>query len=391
MRVIFVALKLNFEDGGGSSRELDMKMRALVEWGHQVSVITLFSAFNKISSPLPYTVQAESLSSANLFFIQREVSRLLRHYQNQADVFHVEGQFGYGSGWYRRQGGQTRILVHFNRELAFFPESTRKNAPASPASLKRKIRYGLERMVGPSLLNYNDALTFTSPRLLEAYARFGLAADKSFVIPDFFDSAPIADAVNFAQIVAARATTPLRWTLLCGGRLIFEKGFDIVLRALAALPSVAPYQLLITGDGPERANLEGLSRTLGLGDKVRFTGWMGVTELAELFRRADIYVVPRWRPELTSMLVLEAMAFAVPYIVTANTALAWQAQGSALTFTDENYEELARQIVRLMSEPEKRVEIIIEGRKRLAGLDYHKIVPLLEECLAHLHTKAAVR
>jgi glycogen(starch) synthase len=71
--------------------------------------------------------------------------------------------------------------------------------------------------------------------------------------------------------------------LLCMGRLVPNKGFDLALQALATLSARFPrLRMTIAGDGPSRRDLEALTRELGLDDAVDFVGWVSPDEVAEL-------------------------------------------------------------------------------------------------------------
>jgi glycosyltransferase involved in cell wall biosynthesis len=66
---------------------------------------------------------------------------------------------------------------------------------------------------------------------------------------------------------------PADRALLFVGRLVAQKGLDRLLRALGAAKLVeTSFRLLVIGDGPDRAKLEGLARELGLRDRVMFAG-----------------------------------------------------------------------------------------------------------------------
>jgi glycosyltransferase involved in cell wall biosynthesis len=81
------------------------------------------------------------------------------------------------------------------------------------------------------------------------------------------------------------------------------------MEACAALQSSYNPELLIIGDGPERARLEHLGRTTPL--DVRFLGHLEGDALAELFRSADLFVLPG----IGGLAVQEAMSFGLPVIV----------------------------------------------------------------------------
>ncbi len=81
--------------------------------------------------------------------------------------------------------------------------------------------------------------------------------------------------------------------LLTVGRLVPHKGQDAAIRALAALaPDFPALHYLVVGGGPDRARLEALARSFGLGDRVVFAGMLNDDEIAEAYATATVYVGP---------------------------------------------------------------------------------------------------
>jgi glycosyltransferase involved in cell wall biosynthesis len=78
--------------------------------------------------------------------------------------------------------------------------------------------------------------------------------------------------------------------LLCVGRLVEVKGFDLVLRALARLKG-PPARAVFAGEGPLRASLEALAARLGLSDRVRFAGAVANDVLPDWYAAADVFVM----------------------------------------------------------------------------------------------------
>jgi glycosyltransferase involved in cell wall biosynthesis len=113
--------------------------------------------------------------------------------------------------------------------------------------------------------------------------------------------------------------------LLAVGRLSPPKGFDDALRALAQLRS-ASARLVIVGDGPERANLAALARSLGVEDRVEFTGSLHRDQVIALYRRAWLLVAPsrvlsNGRRDGIPNVVVEALAMGVPCVGTRAAGL----------------------------------------------------------------------
>ena len=102
--------------------------------------------------------------------------------------------------------------------------------------------------------------------------------------------------------------------LLTVGRLVSQKGIDILLRGLAAVRDL-PWNLLVVGDGKDKAGLETLAAELGLEHRIRFAGWKNRDELIEYYRQANLYVHTSY-DEGMSNAVLEAMASGLPILAT---------------------------------------------------------------------------
>lgn len=103
------------------------------------------------------------------------------------------------------------------------------------------------------------------------------------------------------------------------GRLIAQKGVDVLLDAFSRLQAAHPAaQLVIVGDGDLRTQLEHQVVNLALGDQVTFTGW--VDDASALMPGCDIVVMPsRW--EGFGLVALEAMNAHRPLIASRVSAL----------------------------------------------------------------------
>lgn len=97
-------------------------------------------------------------------------------------------------------------------------------------------------------------------------------------------------------------------TIGFAGRLVTEKGADVLLRAIACIARDVPgLRLILAGDGPQRAALARLCTALGVEAHVSFLGHVDRTVLEQRFRSAWVQVVPsRWMEPLGNV-ALEAM------------------------------------------------------------------------------------
>ncbi len=105
--------------------------------------------------------------------------------------------------------------------------------------------------------------------------------------------------------------------LFVGGldRAHYFKGVDVLLSACKDITT--PWQLLIVGDGNNRATFEQLASTLGIRDHVYFAGSVPFEDLPQAYQAADVHVLPSIdRSEAFGLVTLEAMASGVPSIVS---------------------------------------------------------------------------
>lgn len=105
-----------------------------------------------------------------------------------------------------------------------------------------------------------------------------------------------------------------RLRILYCGRLIPLKGVDFLIRGLAGWSATTDFLLDVVGDGPERARLEALSNSFGLGERIRFHGHVAVEVIPGFMRGCDVLCLPSVR-ESGGGVVLEAMACGKPAVV----------------------------------------------------------------------------
>lgn len=109
------------------------------------------------------------------------------------------------------------------------------------------------------------------------------------------------------------------------GRLVRQKGFDVLLRAWSRVLAGRPWEVLpelvVVGDGPRRPRLEQLVGRLGLGDSVRLPGSVPRAAVVAQLQAADVFALPvRTRlaglnPEGLGLAAIEAAACGLPVVV----------------------------------------------------------------------------
>jgi glycosyltransferase involved in cell wall biosynthesis len=107
-------------------------------------------------------------------------------------------------------------------------------------------------------------------------------------------------------------------TVLFCGRMVWQKGPDILMEAVPPLLGYYPHaKFVFVGDGDMRWGLEERARQLGVAHATRFLGHRNGVELIELFKSCDAVCVPS-RNEPFGIVVLEAWAAGKPVVATRN-------------------------------------------------------------------------
>jgi len=106
---------------------------------------------------------------------------------------------------------------------------------------------------------------------------------------------------------------------VCAGRLIPQKGTDLVIRALSVYRrQFGPCVLWVIGEGPERESLVQLSRRLGVEDMVTFLGMVDHHVLKGAFQACQAFVFPTLQ-DFVGRVVVEALSAGAPVVVSPMT------------------------------------------------------------------------
>jgi len=186
----------------------------------------------------------------------------------------------------------------------------------------------------------------------EHLAGLGIPRDKIFNFPYWVD---LPERWRLPQrcIDAVDRRKPLR--LLAVGRHVTGKGFEVAIRAvkLANEGSGTPIaELVLVGDGPERASLQRLASSLGLDDCVSFPGWLENSEVQEELIRSDALVVPS-EFEAYGVTVREALAQGRPVLCSKQVISALDetiASNAILLHSVGDAEALANHVLLLAGE-----------------------------------------
>lgn len=170
---------------------------------------------------------------------------------------------------------------------------------------------------------------------------------------------------NFAPDLAGSAPAALPLPpgapmVLALGRLHRNKAFDILVRAMPMLPGV---QVVIAGEGPERAALASLARDLGVRERLFLAGWR--TDQAALLARCDLLACPS-RHEPLGNVVIEAFSAGRPVVAAdaAGPAELIVPDRDGLLVPREDPDALAAAIAAVLARPALATRLGQAGRAR---------------------------
>jgi glycosyltransferase involved in cell wall biosynthesis len=164
----------------------------------------------------------------------------------------------------------------------------------------------LGRLLEKACLAMSPTVVTVSEHTRRRMAMAGVDPGKVHVVPNGIDLEEIAAAPP------SRDRSDLIWV----GRLIPHKNAELALRAFALLQVERPaLRLLIVGDGPERARLEGLAGSLGVGAAVRFAGFVErASDIYGLMKSSRVLLAPH-RKEGFGITVVEGWGCGIPAVV----------------------------------------------------------------------------
>jgi len=264
----------------------------------------------------------------------------LRERLRGADIVHAE-ELAY---WFAAEAARRKGACGYRLALTVWETLPLRESFRNPGARRRR------RLV----LEHADLFLPTTERAAAALRLEGVPEERIFVSP------PGIDLERFQ----ARAPGPTdEHVLLSVGRLVWEKGHQDVIRALAALreglveaPAVR-VRLKIVGGGPERRRLEAYARELGLGETVEFAS-AAHEEMPALYAGASCLVLPSlpaaacalgptgiprcfWEEQF-GMVLAEAMAAGLPIVASSSGAIPEVTGGAADIVAPGDWLELAR-------------------------------------------------
>jgi rhamnosyl/mannosyltransferase len=212
-----------------------------------------------------------------------------------------------------------------------------------------------------------DVILATSPSYAATSRELAPHRERVRVIPYGIDLDPYVSPDHASAARELRARFGQR-VVLGVGRLIYYKGFEVLLDAIAHIDA----HLVIVGDGPLRHFLEKRAAELRIAQRVTFAGEVHQKAMPAWYRAADVFAFPSVaRSEAFGIVQLEAMASGIAVVNTSlDSGVPYVSLDgeTGLTVPPLNPNALAEALERLLSDAALRARLGAAGRERVAAM-----------------------
>jgi glycosyltransferase involved in cell wall biosynthesis len=200
------------------------------------------------------------------------------------------------------------------------------------------------------VLRQYSAVVSVSDDVTRRLLASGVAANRIHFIRNGIDLRPFTNPAPSLRHLAVPNGVLVGWV----GRLTYDKGPDIFLRAIAKVrPQFPDTRYILVGEGPYRPEVERLVTDLALGDVVHLLGQL--QDMPAVYASCDL-LASSSRQEGLPMAVLEGMATSRPWIATSVGAVPLVIRNGAngILIPSEDVQGLANNLARLIANPDER-------------------------------------
>jgi glycosyltransferase involved in cell wall biosynthesis len=367
MKIHFFVRTLNEKTGGGSHYNSIAYMRALREVGHTVVAHVMYDVD---SNAFPPDIQPIVHQGFGLSFLQERtyIAKLLKEYESEADIFFLYAvEFAWGGGLYRKSG-RVPVVVYMDAYLASMRVTHMK-------SLALKL-YQYKRLPWDKLFGLRDAARIDqflpcSPYIGDAYQKFGFPHERFTVLSNIVPppEIPTVPPKNQQDII----------TVVYVGRLIYDKGIDLLIGALTSIKGYT-WKLSIVGGGEmeryvqERIQKEHLPITMH--------GWVSQKEVGRYYAEADFFVHPARWPDPAPRTIVDALYCNLPVVVPDTGGSAWIAGDAGVVFKTGDLTSLTAALNKLVENKDNvRGELAARAKVQAYKFEKATVYPQLESVL----------
>lgn len=360
----------------GVSVSIDVQMQELRRRGHSVHLYTSRYPGHRDSDPnvvrfasarTPWT-KDYPLAVPPFYAWFREFKRL------GFDVVHTHTPFTVGMVGLRwAQSLELPIVSTYHTHYD-------KYAHYVPFFPKRYVRYKVAKHTNYYYSRVGHVLT-PSPASKRWLTRHSVRTPVTVVPTGVPDPKPIGRAEARAKL----GLDPGQRVMLSVGRVALEKNLGTVLAAAREVMLDDPKVVLwVVGDGPARDQYQAQAREAGIGDRVKFWGFVPRAELDPYYAAADVFVFASMT-ETQGLVVTEAMSHGLPSVVVRGGGASAAVKDGADGFIVRNDASEMRDVVwSLLTDPALYQRTSAAAAESAAGCTVSAMVDRIESVYASL-------
>jgi glycosyltransferase involved in cell wall biosynthesis len=244
-----------------------------------------------------------------------------------------------------------------------------------PNSKDLILRKKIIRWLAYRLLRYSNSKVFgVGKTTLNCFRSWGFPDSKLINLPIFVSVNDSLTALhdNRDEVYSKYEVKKNGFLISAGSRLVYEKGFDLLIRAVACFchDVLARVKLVIVGSGDQLIELQQLARKLDIADHVVFEKWLPIDEFKCLIANSDVFVHPARFDSYGGTTL--GMALGVPVVGSfgAGAAVDRIEHGvNGFLYEAEDFHSLADKLLTLYLEPEIRRQMGNAARR--TALEWH--------------------
>jgi glycogen(starch) synthase len=217
-------------------------------------------------------------------------------------------------------------------------------------NIERRGMHGATRAIAVSMLTKNVCVN-----------RYGVQAAKIDVVYNGVDLDPAAAGV---QPIHSKDKIVLYF-----GRITMQKGPEYFIQAAKkVLEYMDDVKFVVAGSGDQAQRMIEMAASMGIGNKVLFTGFLRGRDIARVFAMADLYVMPSVS-EPFGIAPLEAMSHNVPVLISKSSGVS-EVLMHALKVDFWDIEDMADKIIAVLRHPPLSRQLVEHGAFEIRGINW---------------------
>lgn len=382
LRICLLSYRSNPHSGGQGGYVKNLS-RALVQLGHRVDVVSgpqypeLDPGVNLVKLPSLDLYDPKDPFRVPKASELKDMTNLIEWLGVSTMGFPEPFTFGLRASRYIRQNKNRYDVVHDNQSLSYGIWAIKNQLPTlatihHPITVDRRIAVQsaphlwqkLKELRWHSFLDMQKRVARTLPHIItvsdcarrDICEAFKVAPERFSIVPngintDLFYPLPGISREKNRVIVTNSADTPL-------------KGLNYLLLAVSEIAKTRDIRLVVVGSPKKNGLVLKLIRTLGIGNRVTFTGRISYAEFVRQYAKASVAVVPSVY-EGFGLPAGEAMACGVPVISTTGGALPEVVGDAGILVPPADSHALVRALFSVLEHPEYAEKLSLAGYRRV--------------------------